>query len=242
MHPGALRPRQRDQLGEGVERAAAPRSPPAGRPPIGPRAPRAPRASASGRIRPSPSAAATCTRAAPKPSSRRLRQHRGMRLAAEHHVHLRRAEEPLRLHVPAGPAQQRAPRRRERGEVRHRRPGAEADAGPAGSPSRSSSQPAATSSTAAAAGVGSAKPPSAPRPRSASPPPPPPGARRRSPSRGSSGWSCRGARPRPSPPAPRPPPSAGSPASGTGPAKPRQHLAVARAPPGPAPPRDRRGR
>ena len=130
----------------------------------GPSSPASTAASASGRIRPCASAAATCTRSAPKPSSRRLRIDRGMRLAADHHMHLRRAEQPPRLHVPAGPAQQRAARRRERGEVRHRRPGAEADARPrpAARAGRAPS-PAATSSTAAAAGVGSAKAPVCPQ-------------------------------------------------------------------------------
>ena len=155
---------ERDQLGEGVERAAdhvarlqARRSP-------DPRALRAPRRAHRAACGPRRRPSATCTRSAPKPRSRRLSRDRGMRLAPEHHMHLRRAEEPLRLHVPPGAAEELAARRRERGEVRHRRPGAEADprAPPAARAGRASS-PAATSSTAAAAGVGSAKPPFCPQ-------------------------------------------------------------------------------
>ena len=100
----------------------------------------------------------------PEPEQPQRQIDRGMRLAAEHHVDLGRAEQAPRLDVPAGPAQQLVPRRGQRGEVRHRRPGGEADARLARQPEqRRAASPAATSSQAAAAGVGSAKPPVCPQ-------------------------------------------------------------------------------
>ena len=87
-----------------------------------------------------------------------------MRLAAEHHLHLGRPEQPARLDVPAGPAQQRRPAPRPaRVKFAIVAPVVKPTPASAGSPSSSRSQPAATSSAAAAAGVGSAKPPICPQ-------------------------------------------------------------------------------
>ena len=159
MHPGALGPRQRDQLGEGIERAAADvaRLQADHRPAR--RAPPAPRPAPPARIRPSRVRRRDMhpRRAEAEQPQRQL--HRGMHLAADHHRHLRRPEQPSRLDVPAGPRQQRVARRRQRGEIRHRRPGAEADARP---------RPAARAARAPS-------PPPPPRP------PPPPASDRRTP-------------------------------------------------------------
>ena len=144
---------------------------------------------------------------------------------------------PLRLHVPAGAAQQLAPRRGERGEVRHRRPGGEADPRLRRQPEqrRAATPPPPPRRPPPPASGRRSRPP-APRPRSASPPPPPPDARRRSPSRGRSAPSCRSARPRHGAPArpPPPPPAAPPPAAARRrPRAPRRSRAPAAASPPP---------